>query len=79
MVQLTVAFRNFANAPYELFLFRSSVVGIVTRVRAAGSRVGTPVGARGFSGLQNFQTGSGAHPATYSSTEIFPGDKAAEV
>jgi len=43
------------------------------------SGVGIPEGARYFSFLQNIQTCSGAHPASYSvgTTDSFPWDKAA--
>jgi len=39
---------------------------IDTRLRAGRSRFRIRVGARGFSFLHTVQTGSGAHPASYS-------------
>jgi hypothetical protein len=51
---------------------QSSLVGIVTRLRAGRSGVRIPVEARDFSLLQNVQTGSGAHPASYSVGIVVP-------
>ena len=45
---------------------RDSVVVIVTRLRAGQSAVRTPAGARDFSLLENVQTGSEVHQASYS-------------
>jgi hypothetical protein len=44
---------------------RYSVVDVATGLRAAGSRVRIPVGAKYFSVVQNVQTGCGTHPAHY--------------
>jgi hypothetical protein len=43
---------------------RNSLVGIVTRQGIGRSGVRIQVGARGFSLLQNVQTGSGLYPAS---------------
>jgi hypothetical protein len=43
-----------------------SIVGIATRLWTGQSRVWILVGARDISLFQNVQTGSGAHPASYS-------------
>ena len=40
--------------------------GVVTKLGAGRSRVGVLVEASDFSALHNAQTGSGAHPASYS-------------
>ena len=42
---------------------RSSLVSVVTALRVEWFRVRIPVGARDLFFLQNFLTGSGAHPA----------------
>jgi hypothetical protein len=41
-------------------------VSVVTRLRAGWSRVQNPIQERDFSPLQNVQTGSSAHPVSYS-------------
>jgi len=51
-------------------------VGMVTMPRTGRSGVRIAAGMRDLSVLQNVQTNSGAHPATYSfSTDILPEGK----
>jgi hypothetical protein len=45
---------------------RGSVVGLATRLPAGRPGIRNPVGARGFSLLQNVQAGRGGHLASYS-------------
>ena len=45
---------------------QDSVVSLPTMLQTLRSGVRIPIRARGFSFLQNVQTGSGAHPASYS-------------
>ena len=45
---------------------RSNVAGIVTTLRAGGSRFRVPLGARTLSLLRNVQAVCGAHPAPFS-------------
>jgi hypothetical protein len=54
---------------------RVSVVSLETKLRTGWLSVGIPAEKRGFSLLQNFQTSSGAHPASYSmGTGVVSGD-----
>lgn len=63
---------------YFFYLFRYSVVGIATKLRAEWFGVQFLVVAPDLCLLQKVQTGSGAHPASYAmGTGFYPGDKPA--
>jgi hypothetical protein len=63
---LTLILHCFINCKWS----RGSSIGIVTRLQAGGSGVRIPEGERDFSLLQNIQSSSGAHPASYSMGKV---------
>ena len=68
----TSKFVGTGPSSYEKRIYRAAVsqrlrnTGIESRLQPGWSGGRVPVGSRGFILFQNVQTGSGAHPASYS-------------